>query len=86
MTPVKKKAKAMIDYHEDCWYCHEPTMFPDDTLGRGWMSCTGCGATHHPNPTPARSSNLFTEKITEGYRETKYRPRQKSLPKTGARA
>jgi len=37
-----------------CWSCGLPGIFPDKKLGKDWLKCTECGATHEVNPTVPR--------------------------------
>lgn len=39
-----------------CWYCHKDTMVECAELGKGWLKCTECGATHIPLPKKARKA------------------------------
>ena len=69
-----------------CWNCGQPSMIPDDTIGRGWLSCTRCGATHLPNPTTLGEATLVVDKEESSTYTTVYRLRKRRLPKTSAKA
>jgi len=68
-----------------CWNCQKPTMKPAPKLGRDWYRCSNCQATHFPNPVTLGVETVVIEKDPDNPRLTRYRPRQRRLPKTPAR-
>ena len=76
----------MLKTDTKCWSCGQNTMISFEELGHGWQKCSSCGATNMPSPTTLRAKTVFVEVVTKGYPERKYRPREKRLAITQARA
>ena len=58
-----------------CWYCGHKTMFPWESLGKGWFKCSDCGATWIKPLKPLQALARETITLLDGRRGKPYRAR-----------
>ena len=56
-----------------CWNCGHKTMFPWESLGKGWFKCSDCGATWIKPLKPFRALVRETVIYPDGRKEHPYK-------------
>ena len=57
-----------------CWHCGHKTMFPWESLGKGWFKCSDCGATW-TKKQEFTVIPISIERVSKGSEYTKYKAR-----------